>query len=786
LDLDATSREALELDAVLAYAAGFAASVPGRARLLSLRPSADRGVLESEHAALDEALRYGERFGRLIPARLPDPEPARAALRIDGLLVDPLPLRDLASVLGEAADLRKRLSTVDEAAFPALRGLGASLPDVGGLAREVVSFIGPDGRLEDDASAELRRLRHAIVKTGERLRRQLETLVHDPAAAPMVRDDFVTQRNGRFVIPVRADAPRPVQGIVHAASSSGQTLFVEPIASVEMNNDLVRLTEQEAVEQERILRGWTETYRARLGEVDGAVDGLARADALQARASFAREIEGCRPAIGERSALRLSAARHPLLDRRLREQGSACVPISIEIDPYDRLLLISGPNTGGKTVALKTAGLAVLMAQCGLPVAAAEAVVPVFVQLRADIGDHQSIEADLSTFSGHVRAIAGFLDEAEPPALFLFDEIGTGTEPGEGAALAQAVLERLLTLKITAIATTHHAALKAWAFAHEGVASAAMEFDEETLRPTFRVLAGAAGSSAGISIAGKLGLDPALVARARELVGAGIGAEAYMARLRSLTSEAEAKAGTLREAEAELVAARDRLEAEARADADRRREATARALDAALREFRQQTRHELAGIQDARERARVERAQVKAESRLRASARRAQEAITPSPPAPARPFDVVPGARARIVSLDREGEILAVRGDKVDVRMGAATFSVRRADLTAPGAAAPPPPSLPVRVVAKEAPPGPPLELHLIGKTVDEALPEVDRFLDACAREGRDEVRVVHGHGTGRLRTGVRAHLESHPQVAAFRAGGAGEGGDGATVVTLK
>ncbi|HEX4823103.1 MAG TPA: Smr/MutS family protein [Candidatus Polarisedimenticolaceae bacterium] len=785
-DLDAVSEEALELQEVLAYAAGFAASPPGRSALQDARPIADAAALAAEHAANDEAGRYAERFGRLIPAALPDPAPARGTLGIEGHVVDPVALRDLASLLAEAADLGKRLGRLDAGEFPSLQALSHGISDLGALTRDVVRFVGPDGRLEDDASAELRRLRVAIVKAGERLRRQLEAFLHDPSAASVVRDDFVTQRNGRFVIPVRADAPRPVEGIVHAASSSGQTLFVEPIASVATNNELVRLAEQEAAEALRIVRGWTESYRARLPEIDAAIAGLARADVVQARAAFARAIRGTTPRLAPSEPLRLDAVRHPLLDRRIR-----CIPITVAIDPYDRVLVVSGPNTGGKTVALKTVGLAVLMAQCGLPVAADEATLPIFRQLRADIGDHQSIAADLSTFSGHVRAVVRFLDEAAAPALFLFDEIGTGTEPGEGAALAQAVLERLLDLEITAIATTHHAALKAWAFSDPRVQSAAMEFDEETLKPTYRVLAGAAGSSAGIDVASRLGLEASLVARARALVGAGVRAEEYMARLRALTSEAEEKTGSLREAEARLAAERERLEKKAAAEASERREATAKTLDAALREFRQQSKKELAGIQDAKERAKAERAQFRAESRLRAEARR----IAPAAPVAAGPLTIAPGARVRIISLEREGEIVAVRGEKIDVRMGAATFLVSKADLAAAGQEAAPAPEKKSKIASliasrrpssDERPEGPPLELHLLGKTVDEALPEVDKFLDACAREGRDEVRIVHGHGTGRLRVGVRAHLKAHPLVASFRPGGTGEGGDGATVVTLR
>lgn len=800
LDLDAASREALELDAVTAYVASFAATAPGRAALSNLVPLASWPDLDAEHAAVSEAVSYLLRSGRFVPTGVPDPEPALNGLAVDGLRVDPLPLRDLASALIEAAFLRKRLVGIEAEGFDALKSLGRTIPDLQSLAREVADHVGPDGKLEDGASPELRRVRAAIARAGERLRRQLEAFINDPAAATAIRDDFVTQRNGRFVIPVRADSPRPIEGIVHASSSSGQTLFVEPIASVALNNDLVRLAEQETAEEERVVRGWTERFRARRDEIAAGIAGLARADTLQAKGLFSADIEGCRPRLGPAEPLRLVDVRHPLLDRRLKESGARCVPIAIEIDPFDRVLVVSGPNTGGKTVALKTVGLAALMAQCGLPVAASSASLPVFLQLRADIGDHQSIDADLSTFSAHVRAVTRYLKTASPPALFLFDEIGTGTEPGEGAALAQAVLERLLAQGVTAIATTHHAALKAWAFSEERVESAAMEFDENTLRPTYRVLAGLAGTSAGIDVAGRLGLDPALVLRARELVGTGgVTAEAYMARLRTQAAEAEARVEELRRREQALEEASVRS-VEAFADeAARRREEAHRALAEALAEFKDQSRRELSTLRDAKERAKVERAQVRAEGRLRTLLAQKQKVVAgrTADGAPV-PLVIAKGAKVHILSLDRDGEIVAVRNDRIEVRMGSTTFTVARSDLAPSGGDAPPE-ALPSkrrtllaslaagarRSRASDPADEVPIELHLLGQTVEDALPLLDRFLDASLRAGRTEVRVVHGHGTGRLRVAVRAHLKSHPQVGAFRPGGASEGGDGATVVTL-
>ena len=794
LDLDADSRDALELDAVLEYAASFAASAPGRERLLRATPLADLDGLSREHQAVGEAADYVARVGRLLAGRVPDPTPAQRALAVDGLPVEPGALRDLASCLLTAADLGKRLAGLEDAGLTHLAAIGRAMPDLTAAAAPIARGIGPDGRLEDGASKALARIRQAIATTGERLRRQLESFVHDPAAASVVRDDFVTQRGGRFVIPVRSDAPRAVEGIVHAASSSGQTLFVEPLESVALNNDLVRLADEEALETERILAGWAGRLRDLREDVDRTLAGLTRVDGLQARALFGEAIGGRAPVLAAAGALVLTDVRHPLLDRRLRERGERCVPISLTIDPHDRVLVLSGPNTGGKTVALKTAGLAVLMAQSGLPVAAAEMHAPVFRRVRADIGDHQSIDADLSTFSAHVRAVDRFLEDLVVPSLYLFDEIGTGTEPGEGSALARAILERLLERRITAIATTHLGPLKTWAFSAEGVGSAALEFDAVNLRPTYRVLPGVAGASAGLDVAERLGLDPGLVARARALVGAdAAAAENAMTRLRELTVELSSRTEALGGEREALEAERAREAEEARGEAERQQQAAKRALEGAMKEFQAEARKELAGIQDAKERARVERAQAKAATRLAGSLSRATARVTPSRAPVKAPASIEPGARVRIVSLDREGEVLAVQGERVDVRMGGVTFTVARGDLASPAPeAATPAPAKPKLVPRRhgtpEEPlaPGPPLELHLIGQRVDDALPELDKFLDACAREGRTEARVVHGHGTGRLREAVRRHLRGHPLVAAFRPGGAGEGGDGATVVTFR
>ncbi|HEX6852657.1 MAG TPA: Smr/MutS family protein [Candidatus Polarisedimenticolaceae bacterium] len=806
-DLDADSRRVLELDAVLDEVAGHA-STPGAAGSIRRAvPSFDAEFLEAEHEAVAQARAWiGER-GRLIGGGLPDPAPALAILPLEGYACEPAQLRDLAEILLVAADLRRALGSRDAEGYPALREEARSLADLRALAQPVAENVGPDGRLLDGASAELHRVRQAIGRTGERLRRQLESFVHDPAAANVVRDAFVTQRNGRFVIPVRADSPRGVPGIVHAASSSGQTLFVEPLESVDMNNELVRLAEQELVEQDRVVRRWADRFRERAEEVLATVGGLERVDTLQARALWADAFGACRPVVAQAGHLELVEVRHPLLDRRLRERGERCVPLTLGLPEGRRVLVISGPNTGGKTVALKTVGLAILLAQCGIPVPARRAACPAGAWIRADIGDRQSIEADLSTFSGHVRSAAAWLREVRAPAWVLFDEIGTGTEPTEGAALAQALLERFAARGVACVATTHQSALKTWAFASDVAASAALEFDEEALRPTYRVLMGAAGASAGLSVAQRLGIDPEVLDRARALAGGeGRRAEDTMARLRERTADLERRLEAQSEAEADLSLRRAEVEERLEREGERMRREGARELEGVLEEFRREARRALEQITDVKVRARLEKEQARSEIRLKstlaAKGRSLARPKSTSAPDPAKPFVPAPGAAVRILSLDREGVVRSIRDDRAEVQMGSATFTVRRADLGPPGEAAPgsaataTPRGLAASLASlrkgpsrDEGPlgmPAPPIELHLLGKTVDEALGEVDKFLDDASRAGRTEARIVHGHGTGKLKAAVRGFLKGHAHVDAFRPGEPREGGDGATVVTLR
>jgi DNA mismatch repair protein MutS2 len=788
LDVDPESRRALEFEAVLDGVAGHAATAMGASAIRELRPAADRDWIRAEVDAVGEISRHLAEQGRCLAKGLPDPGPVLARLAPEGGRLDGPELRDLAAVLAAADELARGLAALPRPDYPRLHGIATAMPRWRDEAEVVVESIGPDGRLTDDASTELRRIRRRIGRVGERLRGMLQGLVRDPDAEAFIRDDFVTQRNGRFVIPVRADTARPVKGIVHASSSSGATLFVEPMESVELNNELVQLSEREQEEADRILRVWTAVFRERLDEVELTLRAVARVDSLQARALWAEREGAIRPEIGAPDELVLRDVRHPLLDRSLREQGSRCIPLTFRLEPGERVLVLSGPNTGGKTVALKTLGLATLMAQSGLPVSAAAARLPLFRQLRADIGDHQSIEANLSTFSAHVGAVSRFLREAAPPALFLFDEIGTGTEPAEGAALARAILERVLDLKVHAIATTHQSPLKAWASTTDGAVCAAMEFDVATLRPTYRVILGVAGVSAGLDIASRFEIPPEVVERARDLLGPEVRrTEGYLdaihERLNRLDRELEELAARRAELEAEY---RDRIERLERDEAKRSREAE-RTLDAALDDLNKMGRREVAAIRDAAARARAEKKRAKGETRLHTETARKKAKMRPSR-AESRaepPADLEAGTRVVIHSLGREGEIVSARGSKVRVRLGSATFTVDRGDLGAAIGGRPPAAPAVARVRAPEVSDTLPHEIVLIGRTVDEALGELDKQLDRAAVAGRSEIRVVHGHGTGRLRSAVRRFLSDHPLVGSHRPGRPAEGGEGATIATL-
>lgn len=787
LDIDAESADAIELEATLDTIARGASLAESGRRLRAMRAWVEVEPIRERLAEVAEMRDWIGESGRPVPAGLGDPRDTIAQLRVEGAPVEARLLRELATLLLRASAIGRELRGGDRERWPRLRERGASFADLSAIASTIVDATDREGRLLDGASPELARIRRAIARSGETLQRRLLQMARRPASQGTIRDDYVTERNGRFVVPVRTDAPHPLRGIVHGASSSGATQFVEPLDAVELNNERVELFERELEEERRLVAAWTAALAARIEEIDAAFDALVELDALQALALFADAHDAVEPEVVAERSLLLRRARHPLLERHLREREEAIVPLDLELDPADRVLVISGPNTGGKTVALKTLALCAVLAQCGVPVPADRARLPIYRQLRADVGDRQSISDDLSTFSAHLRSLGGVLRDARAPALYLFDELGTGTEPGEGGALAEAVLDRLARPGTTVVATTHLGRLKAWSLNDPRAVAAAMDFDTETLRPTYRLIEGVAGISAGIDIAERLGLPAEVVAGARErLDDETLQGQRMLSRLRELIDEQERRIDAV--GKREVAMTEREVEVEGRLTRERERirvEGEARLAEHRARLDRR-LQHELERLP----RAQSARAGRKARERLAAEARgfsareRAESAAEGSVALPAR---VERGAQVLSRAFGRVGQVVEDRGETIEVAFGGARFSLPREQLALPGG---PPPK---RTAALRPAPEvtdlgdlAPHELKLIGERVEPALERVDRFLDRAVLAGHREVRLVHGHGSGRLRAAVRELLSAHAHVARWRGGDRYEGGDGATIATLR
>jgi DNA mismatch repair protein MutS2 len=611
-----------------------------------------------------------------------------------------------------------------------------------------------------------------------------ERVLQSADADRLYSDRYVTVRHGRYVLPVRVEARSRVRGIVHDRSQSGQTLFIEPEHAVEANNDLVQAVREEEHETARILAELSDGVRERIDDLDRLIDTIGEIDWVFARAGLAERMAASPPLIDQGRAVSLKGARHPLLTAQSwGNPDRPVVPVDIEIGPDRPLLIITGPNAGGKTIALKTLALLALMAQVGCHVPAEEGSrLPVFARLHAIIGDDQSVAENLSTFSAFVKQVREILAEADEGSLVLLDELGAGTDPDEGAALAQAILEELESRGALVVATTHLEPLKAFASTHPGARNASVEFDTRTLAPTFRLLYDQPGQSYALTIAARLGLSPDLITRASAH------RSEHAARLSDLLAKLDAHTRSEAEAKREIERARDeavaRLAAakEAEADAEKRAGtilARAKAEASALiNEIRRAIAEEWENLKRSE---RSKRSLEDSRHRVREAASRVG-AIGPAPTMDEAPA-LSPGATVTADHLGIRGELLSISGSTATVRSGAVTVRVPLQALRlvagGGGAAREHPVSLPEKV-------GVSAELRLIGQTTDEARDRVEQYLDDAFLAGLATVRLVHGKGSGALRKAVRDLLSSHPLVDSFRDGDPREGGAGATVVTLK
>jgi DNA mismatch repair protein MutS2 len=776
--------DAIEFPAVLDVVAGHAAGELAAADLRSRRPSTEQGWIERELAYVGELLAVLRRGDAIDLPAVPDIRSALGRLRLDGAVLELAELAALRATLTAGRTVATELERLADAC-PRVSGLRAPPVDRA-VERQLERAVGDDGELLDTASPALAAARREVHVARERLVRRLETLLRD-----LDGSGGVTMRAGRYVIPVRRDARGRPDGIIHDESASAGTLFIEPTVAIPLGNALreALVAEERAVLQ--VLRDLTEALRP-VREVIRALHAVAvETDTILARARWARDCAAEVPRItGLGGGLRLTEARHPLLLAR----GIAVVPFDLVLEGPERTLLISGPNTGGKTVLLKATGLMIALAQCGIvPPVGAESALPILTRTFVDIGDHQSLQADLSTFSAHVAELRRILEGADHTTLVILDEVGSGTDPAEGGALAMAVLETLTRRGVLTLATTHLGALKGLATRVPGVVNGSLHFDAATLSPTYRFTKGIPGRSYGLAIARRLGVDPAVLAAAEQLVP---DAERELDRLLA-TVEAREQELARREATViEQAADLERREAVAAmtADAQAAREAAlrqeekeatrerARQAKAYLLEARKRVEAALSLAQGAGHEASAREARRLVEEGIRAEAEQLEEPEAQRAAGPGT--QLVVGARVRLTT-GAIGEVGELRGDgRAVVVVGAmrlvvkaATLVVLRQEVVARTVALPRGDD-PVRTAATE--------IDLRGMRVDEAMPVVLAALDAAVLAEEPELRVIHGMGTGALRDAVRAMLQRDNRVASLDFAIRQQGGTGVTVAVLR
>ena len=812
-----SAEELLEFPRLREIVAGRATCAPGRRAILALEPRFDAAALTEEFEWIREAIEYLRAGSELGFGSLADPEVWLAALGVPASVLSAAQLLDAASLGDTAAGVRATFRG-DAAKFPRLAERASALADFRSLTSTIRRSVLPNGEISDNASAALKRIRVSNAQTRDKIQKSLDAILR--ARGDDAGHDYVTLRNDRFVIPVSASERRAVPGVVHGASATGQTVFVEPLETIDLNNRLVQLSEDEAAEIARILAALTDQLRLERGPLAFAAERIAEFDSVFARARFAREFDCAMPEFISDFAIRLQNARNPVLEASLKPRGRNVVPVTLALggaadgagnsgrgsDSLGRVIVISGPNTGGKTVALKTLGLSALAGQSGIPVAADRAELPILDAVLADIGDEQSITADLSTFSAHVLNLKSMLERATERTLVLVDELGTGTAPEEGAALAVALLEEFRRRGSLVLATTHHDRLKSYASTTPGVINAAVEFDEEQLRPTYRLLVGVPGVSSGIEIARRLGLSEEIIARAR----AGLSPETREARelIAYLHRSREESDEIARRSRAEL----ESLEAERRelrtewVERQRRRIAELEKNFAdTVKKLEGEVAKLAADIQDRKLRAEIEKSAGRKFGKIDATARddanaavldilassQADLGVSPDLVKPLTLDGLAEGTRLRVKGMKQAVILRRVDGRSAEVEAGPMRMKIALEDIL--GVEGPAPKSVHpvaamhggISVKAQSTDEPSVEEINVIGCTVEEASARVDKFIDTAALNNQARVRIIHGHGTGALRRGLAEFLHNHPLVAQIHAEAADRGGAAITVVEL-
>ena len=780
----------LEFNKITARLEEFACSAAAKERCLALMPSSDLEEIRTYQAQTTDALRRISQKGSLSFSGICDIRASLKRLSI-GSILGMGELLAVSSLLDAASRVKAFSRRPDaEAADDSLDLFFETLEPLTPLNNELKRCIISEEEISDDASPGLKNVRRQMQSANERIRSQLNSMVNSQSTRAYLQENVVTMRNGRYCIPVKQEYRGQVPGMIHDQSSTGSTLFVEPMAVVKLNNDLKELALKEQEEIEKILSGLSNQTALHIAELEEDFQLLTELDFIFARAALSRSCQGSEPVFNENGIISLKQARHPLLDAK------KVVPSNIRLGEDFTQLIVTGPNTGGKTVSLKTVGLLTLMGQAGLHIPAFEgSKLAVFEEVYADIGDEQSIEQSLSTFSSHMTNIVTILEKADSRSLVLFDELNAGTDPTEGAALAIAILSFLHRMQVRTMATTHYSELKVYALSTEGVENACCEFDVETLRPTYRMLIGIPGKSNAFAISSKLGLPGFIIEEAKKHVTEqDIAFEDLIADLETSRVTIEREREEIEGYKSEVEALRKKLEQkQERFDEQRERilrEANEQARDILqnAKDYADETIRRfnkgLSGKEMEQERSKVREKLSSANEKLSYKTKTAAKKT-------ARPEDLRIGDSVKVLSLNLNGTVSTLpnaRGD-LFVQMGILRSQVNIKDLerlddpviTAPSMTRSSSGKIKLSKTASISP-----EINLIGKTVDEALAALDKYLDDAYLAHLSQVRVVHGKGTGALRQAVHTRLKRLKYVKDYRLGAFGEGDAGVTIVDFK
>jgi DNA mismatch repair protein MutS2 len=797
--VNANVLRALEFDRIVEAVADLAVTPTGHEELLQLHPLTDPAAVAFAQKATTEGTRFlADHPG--FPLRAPsDLEAIIDALGVEGRALEAGRLVSLADYL-ESIEHSRAAVRHATTMFPILRELVERIASFKGEIADVRKKIDPSGDVADNASPALASIRDRLRRQRAKLRTTLESFLRGRDTSKYLQEQVVTDRNGRYVLVVRAEHRSAIPGIVHGSSASGASLFLEPLTTVEVNNDIVALEEQEAEEVRRILLALTDQFRGRPDDLRRTIDVATALDVIQARARFSGRLDGVEPGLSTDGTFELRGARHPLLvpGAGIGDPEADPVPNDVLLIPPTRVMLITGPNTGGKTVALKTAGLLALMAQAGLHVPAEHGSrLPVFRCVFADIGDEQSISASLSTFSAHITNVVSMDQHLDLPALVLLDEVGAGTDPVEGGALGIAVIEHFRRRGAHLVATTHYDALKSYASTTEGVTSAGFGFDPESFAPTYRLMYGSPGRSLAIEIAARLGMPRSVVAAARDnLTEEQKQLADHLARVDKDLRALEQERRQLSQQRAAVAESEKKLRG--REESVREREETfRRRLDTKLDDQLRDARRRIDEVIDELKNRAPRLVNTGETGAARSEARAAIDSIvgrvgldTGATSSTTRreaaeaagPIEI--GTRVVVGGLDLEGTVVELRGNQAEIDVRGKRMRAKLKDLRAIGGS-PPPATVRVNVDLQPRE-GSLSELNVIGQTVDEAITRLEKFLDETTVTDQHTIRIVHGHGTGQLRRAIAAFLKDHPLVASYKLAPQNEGGGGATIVELK